>query len=70
MARAMTLRLDEPLADDLDMVAAVDGQPVSEIIRAAVADHVRARQADPKFQAGLRRYITRARRMLGEDTAA
>lgn len=66
----MTLRLDEPLADDLDMVAMVDGQPASEIIRAAIVDHVRSRKADPKFQAAVRRHITRARRLIGEDPAA
>lgn len=66
----MTLRLDEPLADDLDLVSAVDGQPVSEIIRTAVAEHVRSRQADPRFRASLRQYIGRARRLLGDDTAA
>jgi predicted transcriptional regulator len=69
-ARAMTLRLDDGLAEDLATVAAVDGRPVSEVVRQAVADHVRARKADPRFRAALREHIGKARRLLGEDEAA
>jgi predicted transcriptional regulator len=65
----MTIRLDPDLADDLTTVAAVDGKPVVEVIRIAVAEHVAARQADPKFRAALREYIGRARRLLGDEAA-
>jgi len=67
--RAMTIRLDAGLADDLATVAAVDGRPQSEVIRCAIADHVATRKADPKFRASLRDYIGRARRLLGDEVA-
>ena len=69
-SHAMTLRLDPDLATDLATVAAVDGRPVSEVVRRAVSDHVKARRADPRFRAALREHIGRARRLLGEDEAA
>ena len=69
-ARAMTLRLEEDLAGDLATVAAVDGQPLSDTIRQAITDHVKARKADPVFRARLREHIGKARRLLGEDEAA
>lgn len=65
----MTIRLEADQADDLATVAAVDGKPVSEIVRAAVADHVAARRADPKFRAALREHIARVRRLLGDELA-
>lgn len=69
-SHAMTLRLDADLAEALATVAAVDGCPVSEVVRRAVADHVKARKADPRFRAALREHIGKARRLLGEDEAA
>lgn len=68
--RAMTIRLEDDLAEDLATVAAVDGKPVSDVVRQAVADHVKARKADPLFRARLREHIGKARRLLGEDEAA
>jgi predicted transcriptional regulator len=67
--RAMTIRLDAGLAEDLATVAAVDDLPAVEVIRAAIADHVAARKADPKFRSALRDYIGRARRLLGDEVA-
>jgi len=64
------IRLDAEFAEALATVAAVDGKPVTEIIRMAVADHVKARKADPRFRAALREHIGKARRLLGEDEAA
>lgn len=63
----MTIRFEPGLAEDLATVAAVDGRPVSEIVRQAVADHVDARKADPRFRAALREHITRVRRLLGAE---
>ena len=65
----MTIRLDPDLADDLATAAAVDGQPVSEAIRRAVADYVSARKADPRFRAALRERIARERKLLGDEAA-
>ena len=66
----MTIRLDEDLAEDLATVAAVDGKPVVEVVRRAIADHVTARKADPLFRSALRDHIGKARRLLGDDAAA
>ena len=65
--RAMTLRLDEDQADDVETVAKVDGLPVADVIRAAVAAHVAARRADPAFRASLRRHLAKGYRLLGDD---
>jgi predicted transcriptional regulator len=67
--RTMTIRLDGDLAEDLATVAAVDGRPLVEVIRSAIAEHVAARKADPRFRAALRDHLSRMRRMLGEDAA-
>jgi len=65
----MSIRLDGDLAEDLATVAAVDGRPLVEVIRLAVAEHVTARKADPRFRASLREHLTRMRRMLGDEAA-
>lgn len=61
----MTVRLSPEQAEELEMVAAVDGQPISEIIRSAVAEHIEARKHDSQFQDGLRDRIARAQKMIG-----
>jgi predicted transcriptional regulator len=38
--KAMTIRLSEEQADALETVAAVESMPVSEVIRAAIAEHI------------------------------
>ena len=62
--KAMTIRLSADQADALDTVAAVDGQPISEVIRTAIAGHIEERKRDASFQDGLRQRIQRAQRML------
>jgi predicted transcriptional regulator len=62
----MTIRLSADQADELETVAAVDDQPVSEVIRAAITTHIAQRKQDESFQEGLRARIERAQRMLGE----
>jgi hypothetical protein len=52
--KVMTVRLPGDLADDLEMVARVDGVPVVEVIRAAVAAYIAARRADEAFRRRLR----------------
>ena len=64
--KAMTIRLTAEQAAELETVATVDQQPVSEVIRAAITHHVGARKKDPAFKDGLRQRIARAQRMLGE----
>jgi predicted transcriptional regulator len=63
-AKAMTIRLSAEEAEALDTVARVDNQPVSEVIRAAIAEHIQNRAKDKRFQDGLKERIARARRML------
>lgn len=63
----MTIRLSADQADELETVAAVDDQPISEVVRAAISEHIQHRKADTTFQTGLRERIERAHRMLGDD---
>jgi predicted transcriptional regulator len=63
-AKAMTIRLSEEQAQALETVANVENQPVSEIVRAAIAIHVASRAKDPVFQTSLRDRIQRAQRLL------
>lgn len=63
-AKAMTVRLSEEQAQALEMVASVEGRPVSDIIRAAITTHIETRRRDPSFQAGLKDRISQARKLL------
>ena len=65
-AKAMTIRLSADQADELETVAAVDNQPVSEVVRAAIAEHIEKRKKDDQFQDSLKDRIYRAQQMLGE----
>lgn len=60
----MTIRLSEEQADQLETVASVENQPVSEVIRAAIASHIDAVSQDDAFQRGLRERIERAQGLL------
>jgi predicted transcriptional regulator len=64
-AKAMTIRLSAEQAEQLETVATVDDQPVSEVIRAAIAEHIERRKQDGQFQDGLRNRIERAQQLLG-----
>ena len=66
-AKAMTIRLSAEQAEELETVASIDGQPISEVIRAAISEHIAGRKQTPDFQNGLRQRIERARSMLGDD---
>jgi len=63
--KAMTIRLSQEQAEELEMVAAVEQQPVSEVVRSAIAEHIQARKRDRTFQEGLRARIERAQKMIG-----
>jgi predicted transcriptional regulator len=58
--RAMTLRLEDPLAFELGIVAEVDGVPVVEVVRRAVNEYVTRRAGDPRFVARLQDAAARA----------
>lgn len=66
-AKAMTIRLSSEQAEELETVATVDNQPIAEVIRAAIAEHIAERKRDVEFQDSLRQRIERARRMLPEE---
>lgn len=62
--KAMTIRLSAEQADALETVAAVEAMPVSEVIRAAIAEHIDSRKKDPAFQDSLKDRLERAKRLL------
>jgi predicted DNA-binding protein len=62
--KAMTIRLTAEQADELETVASVEARPVSEVIRAAIAEHIDNRKNDPAFQDSLKDRLDRARRLL------
>lgn len=62
--KVTTIRQPADQADDLEFVARVDGVPVSEAIRDAIAAHIDARRADPAFQERLRERMDADRNIL------
>jgi len=62
--KSMTVRLSKDQAEELETVAAVDEKPVSEVIRAAIAEHILARKNTSDFQDSLKDRIQRAQQML------
>lgn len=62
--KAMTIRLTQEQASELEAVAATDGVPVSEAIRTAIGEHIEARRKDKEFRKRLRASIERNRKIL------
>lgn len=62
--KAMTIRLSAEQAEALETVANVEDRPVSDVIRAAIEEHIATRKRDPSFQQGLKERIERAKRLL------
>jgi predicted transcriptional regulator len=62
--KAMTIRLSAEQAEALETVARVEDLPVSDVIRAAISQHIDLRRKDPAFQNGLRESISVASRLL------
>lgn len=62
--KVTTIRQRSDQADELEFVARVDGVPVSEAIRDAIAAHIETRRADPAFQARLRERVEADRHIL------
>lgn len=65
--RAMSLRLPEDLAKELDLVCAVDDVAVVEAVRVAVSAYIESRRQEPHFQISLRTYIERVQRLATSD---
>ena len=64
----MTIRLTTDQAEDLNTVAAVDGVPISQVIRTAIAGHIEERKRDEAFQDGLRQRIEKTQRLFPDTT--
>lgn len=64
MPKTMTLRLSDELAADLEAMARVDDVPVSEAVRVAIDERLKARREDKQFQARLRRLMAENQRAL------
>ncbi len=62
--KAMTIRLSPEQAEELETVASVENKPVSEVIRAAIAQHIDTLKQDDGFQESLRERIERTQKML------
>ncbi len=62
--KAMTVRVDPEQAAELEAVAEVEGVPVAEAIRKAIAEHIESRRRDEEFQARLRASLERNRQIL------
>ena len=62
--KVTTIRQDQDQAAALDAVARIDGVPVSEVIRQAIALHIESRRNDPEFQERLRRRLEEDREIL------
>lgn len=60
----LLLRLDPDLAEQLQAVAAVEGRPMSEVVREAIRSLVEARRQDEAFQDRLRQIAKQQRRAL------
>lgn len=65
----MSLRLPPQDAEQLRLMATVDGQTVSDLIRTAIRAYVDQRRAEPEFQERTRAYLERQQQLiLGEQT--
>lgn len=62
----LLLRLDPRLAEELSALAAVEGRPVSEVVREAIREKVDAKKRDKDFQAQLKRSARRYSDLLGK----
>ncbi len=65
--KAMTIRLSADQSEELDVIASVNGQPVSHVVRSAIAEHIEGRKRDSAFRAMLRRRIEREQSLLSAE---
>ncbi len=66
--RNLTLRLPEHQARALEKVAQIDGIPMTEAIRNAIAAHIDARRDDPEFRRRVEAIIEQDRQILQQLT--
>jgi predicted transcriptional regulator len=65
--KAMTIRLTDEQAEALETVASVEQRAVSDVIRAAISEHIETRRKDPAFQEDLKARLARARKLLARQ---
>ncbi|MBI4729868.1 MAG: hypothetical protein HY775_10285 [Acidobacteria bacterium] len=62
--KMLTVRVSAEQAQELEAVARVNGMPVAEEVRAAIAAHIEARRKDEAFRERLRASIERNKTIL------
>ncbi len=62
--KVTTIRQDADQHAELEAVAQIEGVPVSQIVRDAIAEALEKRRKDPEFQERLRRHLEDNRRIL------
>lgn len=62
--KAMTIRLDDGLAEELEIFASVRESSVTEVIRESIQAHLWAQRTDPEFQSKVRERIARTASLL------
>lgn len=62
--KAMTLRMDDELAGDLELAARVEGVSANEMVRRAIAARIEELRNDEDFQLRLKQSIERDREIL------
>jgi predicted DNA-binding protein len=62
--KATSLRLSPELAAELKAVARAQGVTISEVVRAAVSDHIASVRSDERFQARMREQMEKNRELL------
>lgn len=65
--KAMTIRLTDEQAEALETVASVEQRAISDVIRAAISEHIESRRKDPAFQEDLKARLARARKLLARQ---
>ena len=64
MPKGFTVRLDDDQAAELEAVAKVDGVPVAEEIRQAIAVRIEQRRNDEQFRERLRQSVADNQKIL------
>lgn len=62
--RVTSIRLPAKIADDVDFVARVEGVTAAEVMRQALAEHLKTRRNDAAFQARVAERLEADRQIL------
>jgi predicted transcriptional regulator len=62
--KAISIRLDKGLADEIAAIARVSDVSVSEAIREAISEHIAERRINPEFQKRLKDRVEADRQMF------